>query len=74
MQGVIQPGDHARGVAEGRVGSEVLDPFAIDPNLARAAQAFQVLLTGQGRRVLDALISLILCPSCFPFSVQRSMF
>jgi hypothetical protein len=39
VQRIVQPGDHARGVAEGRVGGHVFDPFAVDPDLASVTQA-----------------------------------
>src|SRR6478752_2549004 len=34
MQRVIEPGDTARGIAEGRVRGDVLDPLAVDIDLA----------------------------------------
>ena len=47
VQRVVQAGEHARRVAEGRVGGEIFDTFAVDPDLARTAQAFQVLCAGE---------------------------
>jgi len=47
---VIEPGDIARGIAEGRMGGDVLDPLAVDIDLAAVAQAFKVFLAGEGPR------------------------
>jgi hypothetical protein len=38
---VIEPGDIARGIAEGRMGGDVLDPLAVGIDLAAVAQAFK---------------------------------
>jgi hypothetical protein len=66
MERVVQPGDRACGVAEGRMGRDVLDPFAAEKDLAAVSQALQVLLAGHrtGRRLED------LCHR--PFSLERS--
>ena len=47
---VIEPGDIARGIAEGRMGGDVLDPLAVDIDLAAVAQAFKVFLAGERPR------------------------
>ena len=46
MQGVEQARHHPRGVAEGRMGRDVLDAFAIDEDLAAVAQRFDILRAG----------------------------
>ena len=50
MQRVIEPGDGARGIAEGRMRGDVLDPLAVDIDLAAVAQAFEVFLAGERPR------------------------
>ena len=47
MQRVIEPRDRARGIAEGRMGGDVLDAFAIDIDLAPVAQAFEIFGAGE---------------------------
>src|SRR5262249_25119725 len=48
VQSIVQPGDHARSVAEGRVGGYIFDPFAVDPDLAPVTQALQVFASREG--------------------------
>ncbi len=43
VQGIIHAGNHARAVAEGRMGGHIFDLLAINPNLSPIAQAFQIL-------------------------------
>jgi len=40
VQRVIEPRDRTRGVAEGRMTGDVLDPLAVDIDFAAVAQAF----------------------------------
>src|SRR5580700_7255124 len=47
VQRVVQPGDGARRVSERGMLGDVLNPFAVDPDLAAVAQALEVLLAGQ---------------------------
>ncbi|MNE85592.1 hypothetical protein D3C80_1826100 [compost metagenome] len=47
MQGVVHAGDHAGGVAEGRMLGDVLHALAIDPHFAAVVQAFQIFLPGE---------------------------
>ena len=42
VQRIVEPRDRARGVAESRMRGDVLDPLAIDVDLAAVAQAFEV--------------------------------
>src|SRR5262245_30684580 len=46
VQRVVEPGDHPRGVAEGRVLGDVFDPLAVDPDLAVVVQALYKFLAG----------------------------
>src|SRR5207245_5500263 len=46
VQGVVEPGDHPCGVAEGRMLGDVLDPLAVDPYLATGIEAVEKLLAG----------------------------
>ena len=48
VQRVVEPSQHARGVAESGVCGDVLDPLAVDVDLAPVAQRFQELGTGHG--------------------------
>ena len=50
VQSIVQAGQHPDGVAEGRMGGDVLDPFAVDPDLAPVAQALDVFLRGERLR------------------------
>ena len=43
VQGIVQAGDHPGRVAKGRVGGDILDALAVEPDLAAVAQALQVL-------------------------------
>jgi hypothetical protein len=47
VQGVVQPGDHRGRIAERRMRGHILDPFAVEVDLAPVAQALDVLLAGQ---------------------------
>ena len=42
MQRVIQPGDHARGVTEGRMRGDVFYPFAVEEHLAVVTQRLEI--------------------------------
>ena len=44
VKGVVQAGEHADGVAKGRVRGYVLNSFAINPNFAAIAEALKVFL------------------------------
>jgi hypothetical protein len=46
VQRVVEAGDHARGVAEGRMGGDVFDPLAVDVDGAVIAQRVQIFLAG----------------------------
>src|SRR5579871_2648783 len=48
MQCIVEPRDRARRVAEGRVGGDVLDPLAIDIDLAALAQALEIFRSREG--------------------------
>ena len=50
VQRVIEPRDGARGIAEGRMGGDVLDPLAVDIDLAAVAQAFEIFRPGERPR------------------------
>ena len=50
VQRVIEPRDGARGVAERRMRGDVLDPLAVDIDLAAVAQAFQIFRAGERPR------------------------
>ena len=43
VQRVVEPRQHARGVAEGRVRGHVLDPLAVDPDLPAGPQTLEEL-------------------------------
>jgi len=45
VQGVVEPGDHAGGVAERRMGRHVRDALPVDVDLASIPEALQILLT-----------------------------
>ena len=47
VQRVIEPRDRARGIAERRMGGDILDPLAVDVDFPAVAQAFQVLRAGE---------------------------
>src|SRR5271170_803592 len=42
MQGVVEPSDHARGVAERRMGRDVLNPLPVDIDLTAVAKFFEI--------------------------------
>jgi hypothetical protein len=44
VQGVVQAGHHANRITEGRVSGDILNAFAVNPNFAPIAQAFDVFL------------------------------
>ena len=46
VQRVVEARDHARGVAEGRMGGDVLDPLAVDVDGAVVAQRVQIFRAG----------------------------
>ena len=46
VQRVVEPRQHPGRVAKGRVRRDVLDPLAVDPDLAAVAQALEELLAG----------------------------
>ena len=46
VERVVEAGDHPRGVAEGRMGGDVLDPLAVDVDVALVAQRIQVFRPG----------------------------
>ena len=50
VQRVVEPRDGARGVAERRMRGDVLDPLAVDIDLAAVAQAVEILLAGERPR------------------------
>ena len=62
VQRIVQPGDHARGVAEGRVGGHVFDPFAVDPDLTPVTQALQVFAPREGAAGKHGALSQSLSP------------
>jgi hypothetical protein len=45
VQGVVEPGDHAGGIAERRMGRHVRDALPVDVDLASIPEALQILLT-----------------------------
>jgi len=47
---VIEPGDIARGIAEGRMGGDVLDPLAVGIDLAASRRLSRVFLVGERPR------------------------
>ena len=53
VQRIVEPRDHARGVAEGRMRGDVLDALAVDVDLAAVAQRLQKLLAVHRRRGSD---------------------
>jgi hypothetical protein len=56
VERVVEPGDASRRIAERRMDGDVLNPLAIDVDLAAVLQAFQVLPAGKGpRRTNDIL-------------------
>jgi hypothetical protein len=50
MQRVVEPRDHPRGVAERRMGRDILDALAVDVDLAPVAQAVEILLPRERTR------------------------
>jgi hypothetical protein len=46
VQRVVEAGDHARGVTEGRMGGDVFDPLTVDVDGAVIAQRVQIFLAG----------------------------
>ena len=48
VQRVVEAGDHARGVAKGGMGRDVLDALAVDIDLAPVAQLLEIF--GAGHR------------------------
>jgi hypothetical protein len=49
MQCIVEAGNHAGCVAERRVGGDIFDTLAIDPDFAPIPQTFQILLAGEGQ-------------------------
>jgi hypothetical protein len=47
VQRIVKPRDRTRGIAERRVRGDVLDPLAIDIDLAAVAQAFEIFRAGE---------------------------
>ena len=73
MQRVVEPRDRARGIAERRMGGDVLDPLAVDIDFAAVAQAFEIFRAGERPPFLgDGVLAfdpvhgslLVLCPLC----------
>ena len=50
MQRVVEPRNHPRRVAEGRMLGDVLDPLAVDPHLSAVIEAVEEFLAGIGKR------------------------
>ena len=50
---VVEARDHARGVAEGRMRGDVLDPLAVDVDVAVVAQRLQIFRAGLRSRDFD---------------------
>jgi len=46
MQSVVEPGQHARGIAEGGMLGDVRYPLAVDPHLTPVVEAVEKLLAG----------------------------
>ena len=53
VEGVIEAGDHAGGIAKGRVDGDVLHPVAIDVDLAPVLELLEKLGAGHRRRAGD---------------------
>jgi len=43
MQGIVEAADHTHGVAKRRMCRHILHAFAVNPDLAAVAKAFEVL-------------------------------
>ncbi len=65
VQRVIHPRQHPRRVAEGRMRGHVLDALAVNPDLARIADALQELLAGE-RPLGSAFTSRLGCLAFHP--------
>ena len=50
MQRVVEPGDHPRRVAEGRVLGDVVDALPVNPHLPPVVQAVEKFLAGVGKQ------------------------
>src|SRR6266566_2014455 len=50
VKGIVQPRNHARRIAKGRMGGDIFDALAIDPDFTAVAQAFEVLVARQWSR------------------------
>src|SRR5436309_8155002 len=50
MQRVIEPSNHPRGIAEGRMLGHVFDPPAVNPDFSAIVEALEKLLAGIGQR------------------------
>ena len=50
MQGFVQAGQHANGVAEGGMDRDIFDSLSVDPNLAPIAYALDVFLRAEWPR------------------------
>jgi hypothetical protein len=46
VQGVVKPCDHPRGVAKGRMCSDVFDPLAVNPHLTPVIEAVEEFFAG----------------------------
>ena len=55
VQCVIEPGNTARGIAKGRMSCNVLDAFAVNPDLAVVLQAFDIALARHRARISGTL-------------------
>ena len=74
VQRIVEPRDHARGVAKGRMGGDVLDALAVDVDLAAVAQRLEILRAGLRRRRRSTLpvVSGLAAKQCLAASSARS--
>ncbi len=72
VQGVVEPRDAARGIAERRMSGDVLHPLAVDVDLAAVSQAFQVFLAGEGRAAPISHLLASAVPLLFLAALQPS--
>ena len=69
VEGVVEPGDHPRRVAESRVLGDVPDSLAVNPHLATVVEAVEKFLAGV--RAQRRFVANGICHIALPSSAWR---
>jgi hypothetical protein len=59
VQRVVEPGDHASGVAKSRMRGDVFDPLAVNPHLSPVVEAVEKFAAGIGEQCRHWVVSLL---------------